>query len=335
MQNQSVQSRKSPFAKIFYYLFLLGFCLPFLTSCESQKTIVNGVDEREANEILVFLATKGIDATKVQEPTGGGGGAKLVLWDISVPSTQGIEAMALLNQQGLPRRRGDNLLNIFSNTGLVPSEMSEQIKYQAGLAEQIASVIRKIDGVLDAEVQISFPKENILNPNAVKEPITASVYVKHSGVLDDPNSHLVTKIKRLVAASVPALDYNNVTVIGDRARMNEILQGQGSIHEEEKQYVNIWYMTIAKDSVTRFRMVFFTFCIVILLLLLTFIWIGWKIYPLLKGHGGIKQLFHIHPIEVKPTPPVEAVVEKKPEPEKKGEKQPDDQGLVDKDLDES
>lgn len=301
------------------FLLMVCTCLPLMTSCASRKTIVNAIDENEANEILVFLSTKGVDAAKVKNTEGAsGGGQKIVLWDISVDSEQATEAMSLLNQAGLPRRRGQNLLSIFSNVGLVPSEMQERIRYQAGLAEQIASTIRKIDGVLDAEVQISFPKEEPLNPAAEKkQKITASVYVKHNGVLDDPNSHLITKIKRLVAASITGLDYDNVTVIGDRARLSESSGGDSQSYntDQEKQYVTIWTLVLAKDSVTRFRIIFFSFIVLIVLLILTLIWVCWKLFPLLEGHGGFKELLHVRPIALQPhvTP---AAVNKESEKEK-------------------
>jgi type III secretion protein J len=288
-------------------LFLVLLCLPFLTACSSRKTIVNSLDEKEANEIVVFLSLNNIDATKVRSAeTGGVGGNKLTLWDISVPSEEVTEAMSILNQAGLPRRRGTNLLGIFSTVGLVPSDMEQKIRYEAGLAEQIASTIRKIDGVLDAEVNISFPQEDPLNPGQYKGKITSSVYVKHSGVLDDPNSHLITKIKRLVASSITGLNYDDVTVIPDRARFSELQPGAiGVSSEEEKQYVNIWSVIVAKQSVLRFRMIFFTFTILMLLLLLGLIWLLWKMYPLLKRYGGWKQLLTLHPIQLDTSAPTE------------------------------
>lgn len=292
-----------------FFSFALILCL--LASCESRKVIVNELDEKEANEILVFLANRNIDASKVQSASAGGGGSKIVLWNISVESTQATEAMALLNQAGLPRRRAQNLLTIFKDVGLVPSEMQEKIRYQAGLAEQIASTIRKIDGVLDADVQISFPEEDPLNPNAPKQKITASVYVKHNGVLDDPNAHLVTRIKRLVSGSVNGLDFDYVTVIGDRARFSESSNLQGSSAEEEKQYVNIWSIILAKESVTRFRIVFFSFSVLILLLLLSVIWIWWKFHVLLKDSGGISKIFTPHPIQLEDLHPPEPKADKK------------------------
>lgn len=327
----------NPFRRLKYWTLFLLFILPLLTSCDSRKIIVNGLDEKEANEILVFLSTKNIDAIKVKEESAGGGANKAVLWDVSVNSEQVNEAMSILNQAGLPRRRAQNLLGIFQGSSLVPSEMQEQIRYQAGMAEQIASTIRKIDGILDADVQVSFPKEDPLNPGKEKGKITASVYVKHNGVLDDPNSHLVTKIKRLVAASITGLDYDNVTVIADRARFNEALGAffPSSTSDEDKQYVSIWTIILAKESATRFRVIFFTFSLLILLLLLSLIWLLWKLYPILKNHGGFRELFHLHPIAVEAVSPPVSETPAEPAGEDKGKKKESDSGLIDKDIDET
>ena len=321
----------------FHYAFLLCMIL-MLASCESRRTIVNGLDEKEANEISVFLSTRGIDVSKVRVvDAGGGGGAKAAIFDITVNEEQATEAMSLLNQVGLPRRRGQNLLGLFGNVGLVPSEMQEKIRYQAGLAEQIASTIRKIDGVLDAEVQISFPEEDPLNPKAEKkQKITASVYVKHSGVLDDPNSHLITKIKRLVAASITGLDFDNVTVISDRARFSELPESLGS-GQDEIPFVNVWSIILAKESLFRFRVIFFTFTLLILLLMLSLFWVLWKIYPLLKPYGGLKELFNPHAIKTDNT--AESAIEQTVDsvtPEQTTGKEPSsEEGLVDEDIDES
>jgi type III secretion protein J len=331
------------FNRYIYWLCFLFLCV----SCGSERTIVNGLDEKEANEILVFLSSRGIQATKIRIVESGGGGAKAAMFDLTVPEDQANEAMSLLNKNGLPRRRGQNLLGLFSNVGLVPSEMQDKIRYQAGLAEQIASTIRKIDGVLDAEVQISFPEEDPLNPKAEKkQKITASVYVKHSGVLDDPNAHLITKIKRLVSSSIVGLDFDNVTVIGDRARFSELPGGAFvSGHDEDKSYVNVWSLIIAQESLLRFRVIFFSFTILALLLLLSLIWVCWKVMPLLKDRGGIKELFHFHPISTEPLFDPDEIEEQTEVDDKKGGKsgskqlsegvEPAGQGLIDEDIDES
>ncbi len=279
-------------------LLLLAACL-FLTACSSQKTIVHRLDEREANDIIVYLAKKGIEAVKVKNTdSSGGGGNAIVLWDINVDAIKGIDAMAALSEGGFPRRPGQTLLTIFPKSGLVPSEMEEKIRYQAGLAEQIAGTIRKIDGVLDADVQLSIPEEDPLNPNAKKENVSASVYVKHTGVLDDPNSQLIPKIKRFVASSVQGLNYDNVTVIPDRARFAESPFTTATITspKEEQEYVSIWGIVIARESVFFFQTLFFIFCFLLLLLLLGLSWLVWKFFPVMHTLGGIKSLFSVHPL---------------------------------------
>lgn len=288
-------------------LLLLCLILPLLTSCESKRTIAHDLEERDANEILVYLDNKGVKASKQKQGEVSGGGAKkLVLYDIVVSTEDETRAYALLNYAGLPRRAGRGLLDIFGESGLVPTEIHETVKYQRGLGEDIAQTIRKIDGILDAEVNISFPKEDVLNPNAVKEDIKASVYVKHSGVLDDPNSHLATKIKRIVAGAVPGLKYDNVNLIPDRARFSDIPIGNMNTRsEDEKQLVNIWSLTLAKESVSLFRIIFFSFIIVVLAAVLLVVWIGWKVHPLLHNHGGLKGLFSLKPISTEKTEPTE------------------------------
>lgn len=287
--------------KILHWFFIMMLVIPLLTGCDNSKIIVHELDEKESNEILNVLSSKGIDAVKIKSGDGGGGGgSKVTLWNISVPADKASEAMSILNQSGLPRRRGQNLLNIFGNVGLVPSEMTEKIRYQAGLSETLASVIRKMDGVLDAEVQISFPEEDPLNPGQMKQKMTASVYVKYSPLLDDPNAHLATKIKRLVASGVPGLDYDNVTVILDRARFANI-ESTDTTAREEKNFVNIWTIVVAQESVSRFRVVFFSFIVLILLLLIALGWLFWKIFPVAEKSGGLKSLFSLAPLAaVKP-----------------------------------
>lgn len=275
------------------------FLLLCVVSCSSQQVIVHELQERDANEILTYLNSHSIPASKEKADTGGGGGGKEVVWNIEVSSDRATEAMALLNAVGLPRRREETLLQIFGPAGLVPSDLQEQIRYQSGLAEQLSSVIRKFDGVLDASVQLSFPKEDPLNPRAQKTPVTAAVYVKHNGVLDDPNSHLESKIRRLVSNSVPNLSYDNVTVVGERTRYGvagaegiELAAGSSN----EQPLVSIWDIILAKSSLARFRAIFFAFFFAILLLLLCSIWMFWKLLPVLRNAGGVSKIFSIHPL---------------------------------------
>ena len=284
---------------------LLIVCLLALFGCENNMVIINDVEEREANEIIVYLASKNIKAQKMPSPTTGGAAATQTeaLWSISVEGNEATEAMSILNQIGLPRKKGTNLLELFGKAGLISTEKEETIRYQAGLAAQIAGMIRKIDGVIDADVQLSIPPTETgpPTPGTVPQRVTAAVYVKHQGILDDPNSHLITKIKRLVAGSVNGLDINDVTVISDRSRFTDVslMPQLEQMAPKNKEYVSIWSIVMNKSSASRLRTLFFILITATIVFGLGIAWLIWKFYPVLRKKGGIKELFHPIPIDTK------------------------------------
>lgn len=265
---------------------LLALLLLILCSCVTKTTIVNNVTERDANEIVVFLASKGILAEREMAPsTGGAGGNAVELWNVTVEASQAVAAMSLLNKNGLPRQQGQDLLSLFGETGLVPTDMQQKIRYQAGLAQQIANTILKIDGVLDATVQISSP------PDGSEESITASVYVKHQGVLDNPNSQLIIKIKQLVAGAVAGLRLENVTVITDRSRFTETGNGVMALATASSEYVSVWGINVTRESLFLFRVIFFALCFLVLVLIAALGWIIWRCMPLIEQKGGLGYLW--------------------------------------------
>ncbi|MDE3055403.1 MAG: type III secretion inner membrane ring lipoprotein SctJ [Verrucomicrobiota bacterium] len=268
--------------------FFIGIGLLLLTGCASNQMIVSGIDERDANEIIVYLASRGIDAQKVVAPSAGVGAATTtILYAINVSSKEAVEAMASLSRVGLPRKTGVTLLQLFAKSGLMSSAMEETVRYQAGLAEELSNTIRKIDGVLDADVQISFPQTGSagLMPGAPPPKVTAAVYVKHQGVLEDPNSHLEVKIKRLMAASVHGLNYDDVAVISDRSRlsditlpaMQEMISGKGI-----QTHASIWGLVMTQSSVTRFRWIFFVLLFFLFLFAIAVSWLIYKFYPQIR-----------------------------------------------------
>jgi len=288
-----------------FFIWILGLVLLTLTSCETSRVIVNDVEEREANEIIVFLASRGIRAEKVVNQTVAavGGDAGPNLWSLAVQESDMTDAMAILNQNGLPRKKGTNLLELFAKQGLMSTDKEENIRYQAGLEQQIANTIRKIDGVIDADVQLSFPPEatGIGMPGAqAQQRVTAAVYVKHQGVVDDPNTHLVSKIKRLVSGSVNGLDINDVTVISDRSRFTDVTLGETmeTSLSQPKDYVSIWSIVMSKQSAARFQLLFFALVIGNVLFVLIVGWMLWKFYPILKERGGLKQLLDPLPLKI-------------------------------------
>ncbi|MEZ5315293.1 MAG: type III secretion inner membrane ring lipoprotein SctJ [Chlamydiales bacterium] len=274
------------------FLFVLVIFLTIFTGCTTQTTIVNNISEREANEIVVLMASKGIHAEKI-ETTLGAGQTGVITYNVSVSSSQITEALAILNSAGLPRVKGTSLLDLFGNQGLVPSDLQDRIRYQEGLSEQLATTIRKIDGIIDANVQITFPRDEETN-----QEMTASVYIKHRSILDNPNSLTITKIKRLVASAVPGLTSENVTVISDRALYADITLKPMYEIQEDRDYMSIWSIIIAKESIPRFRLIFYLFIIALFLLLTSLAWLVWKFWDIIQKKGGLSSLFYPHQYEI-------------------------------------
>ncbi|HRW58385.1 MAG TPA: type III secretion inner membrane ring lipoprotein SctJ [Chlamydiales bacterium] len=271
------------------YLLLIAPLFLLFTSCGETKSIVNDITEREANEIIVYLAAKGIAAQKIRSSGDTGPGTTEVLWNIFVDEDSQIKAMAVLNQAGLPKRKSTSLLTLFAKSGLMSTDKEETIRYQAGLEQELSSIIRKIDGVLDADVQISFPSsENLPLTGAEQEKIKAAVYVKHRGAFDNPNNHLNTKIKKLLAGSIEKLRFEDVAIITDRSSIDsaeldesmEMISSSG----HTKEYVKIWSMVMTKKSATIFRVIFFIMTLLILAFGGLIGFLIYKFYPIIQKH---------------------------------------------------
>ncbi len=254
----------------------------FFSACSTNHDIVNNLEEREANEIVVFLASKNIAAQKVPVTTSAiGGQGPSNLFNITVAADRATDAMAILNRNGLPKRQGTNLLELFAAKGLMSSEREETIRYQAGLAAELKNTICKMDGIIDADVQISFPPSET-TPGVAAPKTTAAVYIKHQGAMEDPNSHLETKIKRLLAGSVTNLSYEDVSVVTDRARLTDVVldpNGEPLGMHPTQAYVSIWNIVMTKSSLSRFRWIFFTLIFLLLLFGSALGWMVYKFYP--------------------------------------------------------
>lgn len=279
---------------------LLMMGLVVLTACDSNKEIVGRLSESEANEIVVFLASRGIPSEKMAgeaEQTPGGG--TIARYNIAVPESHAVEAMAMLNANGMPRMPSPNLLELFPAGGMMSDATEKQIRYQAGLAETLAGMIRRFDGVLDAAVVLSLPPTEQA-PGAAPQKPSASVYVKHQGVLDDPNNQLTSKIRRLLSGSIPGLSVDDVVVVSDRSRLAEItLPPAIEPVNAPEEWRSVLGITVARDSVGAIQGVLGLLLALLILALSTIGWLFWKCSGLVHSRG-FRSLLQIRPYEVHP-----------------------------------
>ncbi|MCG2632872.1 MULTISPECIES: type III secretion system inner membrane ring lipoprotein SctJ [Bradyrhizobium] len=170
-----------------------------LAGCKAD--LYTKVQEREANEMLALLLSKGVDAVRVVAKDGSS--------TIQVEEKQLAVSIELLNGQGLPRQVFKNLGEVFKGSGLVASPVEERARYVYALSEELSRTINDIDGVLSARVHVVLPKNDLLRQDAT--PSSASVFIRHGSNAN--LSALLPQIKMLVANGIEGLSYDKVAVV--------------------------------------------------------------------------------------------------------------------------
>lgn len=182
-----------------FHVFLVLPLLLLLAGCKAD--LYTKVQEREANEMLAILLSKGVDAVRVVAKDGTS--------TIQVEEKQLAFSIEMLNEQGLPRQPYKNLGEVFKGSGLVASPVEERARYVYALSEELSRTINDIDGVLSARVHVVLPKNDLLRQDST--PSSASVFIRHSS--DAKLSALLPQIKMLVANSIEGLSYDKVAVV--------------------------------------------------------------------------------------------------------------------------
>lgn len=177
-------------------------------ACGSE-TIVHNLDEREANLIVELLAEGDISASKGILDTG-----RTVSYTISVGSKSRLDAIKMLNRNEMPRRRDNGYLEVFKDSGLIPTAAEEKSKQLAALEGEIEKQLKLVEGILDAQVQIVQPEENALRTvQEVRSPTTASVTVRFLPAPGGAKPLSEPQVQAVVAAGVERLTPDNVVVV--------------------------------------------------------------------------------------------------------------------------
>ena len=177
---------------------LVGSLL-LLTGCKIE--LYNGLQQAEANEMVAVLLQHSIGAEKAHTKEGTD--------TVSVEKSQFAAAVNVLREHGYPRKRFENIGDVFKASGMVASPMQDRARFLYALSQELSATVSEIDGVLSARVEVVLPNNDIMQRNPT--PSSASVFVRY-----DESSNvaaLVPQIKMLVANSVEELAYNKVSVV--------------------------------------------------------------------------------------------------------------------------
>ncbi len=207
-----------------------------------QTELERGLDESQANAIVVALDQHGIGATKAAEM----GGGEEASFAVSVAPDDVAPALAILRSEGLPRETDPGLGEMFGEGSLVPTATEERARMTAALSGELAQSIESIDGVLDARVHIALPQAQAFGLDAPRPRARASVMVRYRGATapyDDPS------IQRLVAGAIEDMALEDVAIVGVPS---------APAPESERQLAQLGPFSVSRGSATGVKAAFAT-----------------------------------------------------------------------------
>ncbi|MFT3857827.1 MAG: flagellar basal-body MS-ring/collar protein FliF [Aquabacterium sp.] len=105
---------------------------------------------------------------------------------------------------------GSTGFELFNNTDFSTTEFTQKINYQRALQGELARTISSIEGVSSARVHIVLPESGFLRRKSVSPTAAVTIAMMPGAEL---TSGQVFGIQKLVAASVPELKIDDITVI--------------------------------------------------------------------------------------------------------------------------
>ena len=175
------------------------FCALSLAACSVE--LYANLDQKQANDIVATLFRHGIPAERSMTKNG--------RYTVHVDQSRFSEAVAILNDNGLPKQDFASMGEVFKNEGIVASPVQERAQMIHALSQELARTVSDIDGVLSARVHLVLPENDPLRQQLI--PSSASVFIRHAATAS--LIELVPQVKMLVANGVAGLSYDKVSVV--------------------------------------------------------------------------------------------------------------------------
>lgn len=172
-----------------------------LTGC--AVPVAAGLEETDANRVVVALDQAGIDVAKEADPAVEG------RFRVTVPRDDAARALSAMADEQLPRAKSHGVLDAADRGQLVPSQAAEHAQLVAGLAGDLERTLGGVEGVLFARVHLNVPARDGLAFGPVPKA-TASVLVEHRG---STAPLAADSVQRLVAGGAPGLAPVDVVVV--------------------------------------------------------------------------------------------------------------------------
>lgn len=183
----------------------IGVAVVLWSQKPSYRMLYSGLAEQDSAAVVQSLQKSGI-TYELADGTG----------TVLVPADRVHEARLKLAGEGLPKGVGAGFELLDSQKGFGVSQFMENARYQRALEGELAQTIASISSVRAARVHLAIPKQTAF-VRSQKKP-TASVMVDlYAGRSLDEGQ--VAAIGHMVAASIPNLDVDQVTIVDQQGRL--------------------------------------------------------------------------------------------------------------------
>lgn len=185
--------------------FSIAFVVFFAAGCRSQ--IQHGLDERDANEAVSALVSRGFDARKVPEK------GKKPSWAIELDDDHAIDALRVLTELKLPRPARTTTREVTSQSALIETPGAERLRQLEALEGDIEQMIEAMDGVASAGIELVVPAPS--RPGQQLLPSKASALIRAHPVAFERLQQQREAIRALIAGAVEGLKPDDVVVLID------------------------------------------------------------------------------------------------------------------------
>ncbi|HVZ71127.1 MAG TPA: secretion protein [Polyangia bacterium] len=173
-----------------------------------STNVLQGIDERGANEASRALERAGIGAEKIPDEGGGSSGATYTL---RVSRGDGARALDLLRALGLPREKRRGFAETYGQPSLIPTPSEERARYVDALAGELERTLESVDGVVSARVHLVLEETDPLAVDTKPRAGARGAVLVATGAGRTPITR--EDVQKLVAGSVAGLDPAAVAVV--------------------------------------------------------------------------------------------------------------------------
>lgn len=183
----------------------VGVAAALWTHGPSYRLLYSNLTEQDAGAITASLESSGIKYKLSDDAS-----------TIMVDSDQVHSARLKLASQGLPKGSGAGFELLEKDSGFGVSQFMENARYHRALEGELARTIGSIQSVQSARVHLAIPKQTAFVRNRKKPTASVTINLLPGRGLEGEEA---AAIAHMVAASIPNLDADQVTIIDQRGRL--------------------------------------------------------------------------------------------------------------------